>query len=533
VQKITRSLITSCLFLALISLGTIFFRLGGLPLTGSDEPRYARIAEEMCRQGNWVTPLLEGLPWLEKPPLYYWITIPFFALFGISEAAARMGPALSALLAAAALFWLGTRLWDRMTGLMGASIILTCVGGAGFARGASTDMPMAACLTVAISILMAAAIESKFAFRKTAVAYVFLGLALLGKGPVAIVLAVGICLIFWFLDERGGSFRKWRVLPGFAITMAVAVPWFWLAFRQNGYTFISIFFINHNLTRYVSDIHHHTQPFYYYLPIVLGLFFPWTGWLALLIPKSFGSAIRSWRYWDRRSLFLGSWIVFPLLFFSFSSSKLAGYILPSLPPLALLLGARIAKWLSNNIPARLSATASWAQLISSAGVAIATPLFFNSTYGGHLGAGLILALVMLVPAIFGFYFGIQRRMQAAFLATVLQGFLIIIFTAQLAFPFLGVYLSDKNIAQKALSLRQPRESIATFLYTSHSLNYYTGYQVSDLTVSLDTLAQLVRERQRILVVTETKYVEHIQRMGEIQVAVLGHYGDLTLRELSH
>jgi 4-amino-4-deoxy-L-arabinose transferase-like glycosyltransferase len=533
VQSITRSLLKSCFFLALISSGTILFRLGALPLTGADEPRYARIAEEMYRQGNWITPTLEGLPWLEKPPLYYWITIPFIYFLGNGETAARLGSALSCVLATLAIFWVGAKLWNRTAGLIAASIILTCVGLAAFARGASTDMPMTACLTVTLSILMAATAENHFAFWKIAVAYVFLGLAVLGKGPVAALLSAGICLIFWFFDERGGSFRKWRVLPGLAIAMVVSAPWFWLAFKQNGYAFISIFFINHNLTRYVSDIHHHTQPFYYYLPILLGLFFPWTGWLALLIPKSISSTIRNWRAWDQRRLFLGSWVVFPLLFFSFSGSKLAGYILPSLPPLALLLGVQISKWQSNDNKEQPAGIAAWIHLVFSAAVAIATLLVFNSTYGGHWGAGFILSLAVFVPAIFGFYFGLKRRISAAFAATVLQGFLIIILTALLAFPFLGDFLSDKNLALKALSVKQPGESIVTFLYTSHSLNYYTGYQVSDSTVDMDALAQLAGKQKRILVVSESKYVEHIRNIPEIKTEVLGQYGNLTLVELSH
>jgi len=513
-------------------MGTIFFRLGSLPLTGADEPRYARIAEEMYQQGNWVTPLLEGLPWLEKPPLYYWITIPFIALFGNGEAPARLGPALSGVLTAAAIFWLGARLWNCVAGLMGACIILTCVGLAGFARGASTDMPMTACLTVALSILMVATVKDKFAFWKISVAYIFLGLAVLGKGPVAIVLAGGICLVFWFLDERGGSFRKWRAFAGLAITVAVVGPWFYLAFKQNGYSFLTIFFINHNLTRYVSDIHHHTQPFYYYFPILLGLFFPWTGWLVLLIPKSLSSTIRGWRSWDSRALFLGSWIVFPLLFFTFSSSKLAGYILPSLPPLALLLSTQISKWQSNKSPLRLVQAASWTYLIISAGVAVAIPLFFNSAYGGHWGVGLGLSGAVIVPAILGFNFSLKGKLSAAFVATVLQGFLIVALAAQFAFPILGDYLSDKSIALKALSMKQPGESIATLFYSSHSLDYYTGYRISDSTMSLETLAQLVGERQRILVVTKAEYIQYLRRMPEIDVLLIGEYGDLTLMELT-
>jgi hypothetical protein len=106
-------------------------------------------------------------------------------------------------------------------------------------------------------------------------------------------------------------------------------------------------------------------------------------------------------------------------------------------------------------------------------------------------------------------------------------------TAQLAFPFLGEYLSDKSIALRALSVKQPGEPIATFLYTSHSLNYYTGYQVSDSTTSLDALAQLVHKQQRVLLVTNTVYLEHIRRIPGLRVAVLNQYGNVTLMELTY
>ncbi len=103
-----RRALPSLIVLIAISLGSIFFRLGSLPLTGPDEPRYARIAQEMHDQGTWVTPTLEGKPWLEKPPLYYWLTIPFYSVFNSPETAARVAPALCALAAALAIFWLGS-----------------------------------------------------------------------------------------------------------------------------------------------------------------------------------------------------------------------------------------------------------------------------------------------------------------------------------------------------------------------------------------------------------------------------------------
>jgi 4-amino-4-deoxy-L-arabinose transferase-like glycosyltransferase len=307
-----------------------------LPLSGADEPRYARIAQEMLDQRQWITPILEGKPWLEKPPLYYWITIPLIPHIVSPEIAARAAPAVCALISALAVCWLGSLLWTRLAGLLGALILLTSLGFAGYGRSASTDMPFTCCLTVALALL-AAASERAIGRGKVLWAYVFLGLAVLAKGPAALVLAAGIMFFFWFLDDRRIVLSRWHILTGFAIAALLAIPWFWLAFRQNGYAFISTFFINHNIARFVTDIHHHSQPFYYYFAALLALMFPWSGWLPVLVSKSPIEGLRRWREWNPGMLFLACWLLFPLVFFSLSDSKLPGYILPSLPPLALIL----------------------------------------------------------------------------------------------------------------------------------------------------------------------------------------------------
>lgn len=523
----------SYLFLVVISLGTIFFRLGSLPLIGADEPRYARIAQEMLQDHRWVTPTLEFKPWLEKPPLYYWITVPIYALLGTTETTARLGPAILALISALVTLWLGTRLWSRLAGLMGASILLTAFGYAGFARGASTDMPMTACLTVAMALLGVAAVEKGFAGWRVMPAYIFLGLSVLAKGPVTVILVAGTLLLFWLFDERGGSFRRWHVISGLVITAAVSLPWFWLAFRENGFAFITTFFINHNLARYVSDIHHHAAPFYYYLPVVLGMFFPWSAWLLLLVPRSIAEEIRNWRSWNSATLFLLCWFFFPLIFFSLSVSKLAGYVLPALPPLALLLGVGLSKAVTGETSPRMPASAAWLYLLSSAGIALASPLVFQKSFGGAWNVGLLLSTVVLLPALFGFYFAKKGRWHAAFKATLIQGLLIVMTAAQFAFPVIGAYQSSREIAQQALAHDKNGEPIATFLFFHHALHYYTGYRVAGDFTDLESLLRLAAAHQRFLVVLEAEHVPEVERIQGLTVRVLGEQGKLRLLELSH
>jgi 4-amino-4-deoxy-L-arabinose transferase-like glycosyltransferase len=533
VESIARSATLSCLLLLLVSLGTIFFRLGSLPLIGADEPRYARIAQEMRQDHRLITPTLEFKPWLEKPPLYYWITIPFYSILGTTETAARLGPAVLGLISALAVFWLGAKLWSRLAGLMGASILLTAMGYVGFARGASTDMPMTACLTVALALLAAAAAEKDFAGWKVLLAYPLLGMSVLAKGPVAVILAAGTLVLFWLFDERGGSMRRWHVVSGLIITSAVSLPWFWLAFRQNGFAFIATFLVNHNLARYATDIHHHEEPFYYYLPVVLGLFFPWSAWLLLLVPRSIADGIRNWRSWNPATLFLLCWIVFPLIFFSLSLSKLSGYILPILPPLALLLGVGSSQMVTGENLPRMQIPAAWLYLLSCTGVAVATPLILKRSYGGAWQVGLPITAAVLVPALFGFYFGKRGRGSAAFTATLIQGLITILAVAHFAFPVLGEYHSTREVALQALAHDEDGKPIVTLFSFHHALHYYTGYRIAEDFTDLGSLLRFSASHPRLLVVTGAEHVPQIEQLHAFTIKFLGAQGTLRLLELIH
>jgi 4-amino-4-deoxy-L-arabinose transferase-like glycosyltransferase len=504
--------LASLAIITALSLATLWIGLGRLPLAGADEPRYARIAEEMHLAGRWVTPTLEGKPWLEKPPLYYWISRAPFALFGGAETAARVGPALGAFLASLAVLWAGTRIWSPLAGLLGAVILVTSLGIAGFGRSASTDMPFTCCLTIALAVL-SVALERDLGWKVLS-AWVFLGLAVLGKGPVAFILAAGTGLLFWYFSGREGVLRRWHAGPGIVLALAVAVPWFWLAFRENGYAFIATFFINHNFARYVTDIHHHAQPFYYYLPVLLALFFPWSGWLAALAGK--GPDIRRIGRWRAATLFTVCWFLFPFLFFSLSGSKLAGYILPSLPPLALLLGARLASWIRGGTETKVLRAAVTVQAILSLCLALAAPIIFHKDYGGHGLVGLAISVAVLVPAGLALFYGWRNRARAAIGATALGGAALVLTVVIFAFPLLGDYHSTRTIAEQALALRRGEEPILTYRFFHHSLHYYTGYRVSGEPNDLAALREQFKAgRPSALAVTKAQGAREIADSGDL------------------
>ncbi len=525
VKDLARSTIGSFLLLALLAAGTLFYQLGRLPLIGADEPRYARIAGEMALENRWITPVLEGRPWLEKPPLYYWLTIPVFRLTGQGETAARLGPALAAFWTALVVYWLGGALWSRLAGLIGAAALLTMVGFAAFGRSASTDMPMAACMTTALAILAVAAVRENQPAWKVLAGYVFLGLAILAKGPVALILAVGIGACYWSLHDRM-HLKRWHPVAGLVIVLAVALPWFWLAYRQNGFGFILVFFINHNLARYVTDIHHHTQPFYYYVPVVLGLIFPWSAWFLFSASGETLRTLRRRREWNPADLFLGCWILFPLLFFSISRSKLPGYVIPILPPIALLLGAKFAGRIECTPSPRRGAALVHALVSAAVGAGVLMAL--RTRYGAGWVPGAVIAMLTLLPALAGSAAAMRGRWRAAVAATAVQGLVSVMAVVVVASPYLEKVLSAREIAAAALSNRSAGEEIATYRYFHHTLDYYTGYQVASDLENSAALEQFAQLRHQFLVVTEESRLLELRQLGCCAVQPLAEQGKLRL-----
>ena len=308
-------------------------------------------------------------------------------------------------------------------------------------------------------------------------------------------------------------------MPGIFIVAAASVPWFWLAFRQNGYGFIATFFINQNFARFVTNIHHHSQPFYYYVPVLLALVFPWSGWLVLLITKSPMAALRRWRQWNPLMVFLACWFLVPIIFFSLSDSKLAGYILPSLPPLAMVLGIRLARWIEGSAEPERLRTAMIVQLVLSIAMAIAAPIYFQKDYGGRWDIGLILSVAILTPAIVTFIFGIKGNTRRAFRTTALQGVVVLIAVAQFAFPVLGAYQSTRDIAIQALRLRTPGEPIAAYQFFHHTLHYYTNYQITDLEDD-PALLKFAHAHATALIVTKSSSLKNLSALKDITITPL-------------
>ncbi len=325
--------------LALIAFcGCLFFAgVQVIGLVGADEPRYAQIAREMLQRGDWVTPVLNGQPWLEKPPLYYWSAmLAYKAAGGVSDWAARLP---SAILCSLMIFFIFV--WARhfRRGMQLDAALITAASAIviGFGGSASTDMPLTATFTAAMLCWYGWHSNQNRGWLLGF--YLFVGLGTLAKGPVAVLLAGLIIAVFAVLR------RDWRLMvrtlwpAGIALYLAATLPWF-IAVQRANPEFFRTFFLQHNLERFSTNIYHHPQPFWFYLPVALLALVPWTAFVVAALVD----ALRDWRFSvqqppgveDLRT-YLMVWFLLPIAFFSLSQSKLPGYILPAIPAGTILL----------------------------------------------------------------------------------------------------------------------------------------------------------------------------------------------------
>jgi 4-amino-4-deoxy-L-arabinose transferase-like glycosyltransferase len=224
-----------------------FHRLGEMGLIGPDEPRYAAVAREMYLSGDYITPRLQGMPWLEKPPLMYWGASLGYALFGINEWGARFPAAFSATIAVFGVYGICRRLWSRTHALCAALVMASSVGFFAYARAASTDMPLTACLTLALGFFLIAYSSPEPSRRWWLYGfYALLGLGSLAKGPIALALPAISVAAFLTVQRQ---WREWRSFhpEGALIALLVAAPWYVACTWVNGYEFIEFFFVNQNV----------------------------------------------------------------------------------------------------------------------------------------------------------------------------------------------------------------------------------------------------------------------------------------------
>ncbi|HXJ44505.1 MAG TPA: glycosyltransferase family 39 protein [Bryobacteraceae bacterium] len=418
--------------------------LSRMGLVSVDEPRYAAIGQAMAQSGDWITPRLWGEPWFEKPALLYWLTgIGFRAGLG-PELAPRLPVALFSL-AFLTFFWFRLRtLWDATVASYSTAILATSTGWLAYSHVAITDLPLAACFAAAVLW----SLEEAPSRRETTLAAAALGFAVLAKSLVGLVL---------FLPVLAMNRKNWRAwfqpAPLLAFT-AIAVPWHVLCAMSNGQHFFQVLFVEHQFGRFNSGAMQHQQRFWYYVPVLLMLLFPWFPLAA--------SALRERS--DRRVRVLWAVVGFGFVFFSASVNKLPHYLLPLLPLVAVLLGLGLAR--SARAPLALAGSVALLGLLPMA-VMVAPGALAHG-----LGATAIpwsASIWIVASAVAGWLVAARLRRAALPFAFGLAG------AAFLWFQFAAFPAIDAAASARPMWLREhPGCAPRTERYLVYGLSYYAG-----------------------------------------------------------
>lgn len=332
----------------LVAVGAWLAWTAGLrPLTAPDEGRYAGVARAMLQSGDWLVPRLDGLPFFHKPPLFYWIGAVSMQLFGVHEWSARLPSVLGAWLAAAALY-LFMRRHAGTSQARWATVVL-CTSPFFFmgAQFANLDMLVAGCITATVACAADAllCLDEERPWRVAlAMAFASAGLGLLAKGLIGVVLPGGVIVLWALLTRRARVALRMAVWwPGWLLMALIAGPWF-VAMQLRYPEFFDYFVITQHFRRFAASGFNNEHPFWFYAPVVLGLCLPWTLWLVLWWRKA--AAPAPMRSTPGLPTLMLVWMGVMVVFFSLPRSKLVGYVLPALPPLAALIAMGLARALA-------------------------------------------------------------------------------------------------------------------------------------------------------------------------------------------
>ncbi len=511
----------------LLSLFFFFFNLGSYSLKEPDEGRYAEIPREMVEQGDYMVPRLDYVRYFEKPPLHYWMTALSFRISGANEWSFRPPNALVALLCVVVTYLFTARWFSVKTGLLAALILMSCFSFIALAHIVTIDMLFSSLLFISLLSFLGFYREKRALFL-----YLFSitwALAVLAKGPVAIIL-MGVTIVLFLITEKRISFLKEMAsIKGILLFVLIAAPWF-VAVSIMEKEFFHFFFIDQHILRFLTKKHKRSRPIYYFVPVLLGGLFPW----SVFLPRALDSL---WRRRDLRLLLIWSAVVFA--FFSVSGSKLPPYILPVFPALCVVLAAFFEEnWHHVAQGWETIVYGVFFFLIMCAGLACGSGLIYPylaakpdiaSVLHGVRGFSWALAGISFIAAL---SLVVKRMRTVSSLFSLLVGFSLFVTIALM----LHAHVADELNTTKGQAGTVSREARADALVVSYgtfdeTLPFYlkkrthiaaytgelamgAGYEdAKQYFISEDELARLFRSDREVWVLFREKRLERLRGLG--------------------
>lgn len=537
--------------LLLLAALTFFAGLGRGAITDSDEAFYAESAREMVASGDWLTPHYNYEPRFQKPILYYWLTSATYLIVGPTEFGARLWAALAGLGLVLVTAAAGRRWYDESTGLLAGAIVATNFGYFTIARMALPDLPLTFCITLAIWAAMVSTLEfhlraSRYGShggpsprRYVLLAAAGLGLGFLMKGPVGIIIPLLVIVPVLAIERRSIALTPVDLVLGFVVMVAIALPWYGLMWMTHGNAYLQSFFVGDNFERFATDRFNDPRPWWFYLPVVAGGLLPWTP-LALTWLGPITSFLRRRREVHTIDLRLMMWAALPLIFYTLSVGKQPRYVLPVLPPLALLLASSIVE-----------RTQQWRGLDGARSLPRrALPVVVGSVLSGVLLCTLGILLFRAQPLLINvqpIYTSIAATIIVAMGALVILTAVtrhwrlapgVLAIAAAITLPAIqyGALSSggDDTVQQMARLVSQHRtgaEPVGTYGVFVRNLVFYSGVQTTDV-IDDEQARNFLAQPERALLVAPAEWIDRLERAQNLQVvrlAELPYFNEAAIR----
>lgn len=517
------------LLIGLIILSSLLFfhKLGSYSLFDVDEAVFSEAAREMIETGDWITPKYNYINRYDKPALFYWLMASSYLVFGINEFAARFWSALMGVFLIAATFLFAKRIDEKIYALLSGFILATSIEIIGLAHSAITDMTLTFFIATSLYLFFLA-MEGRNK-RLYLVSYALMALAVLTKGPIGIAIPAMAIIPYLILTKRfKETLREARLFSGAIIFLAIVLPWYILEIRANGWEYINAFFLKHNIQRFTSVNSGHSGPIFYYIPVILIGFFPWSAFLPYAIYKLTPRDLKELNLNSRLMLFSVIWFSAVFIFFSLSKTKLPNYIVSLFPPMALITAMLLKEFLVGNKEeskaTKYSAAFFSILCLALAAAFILMPAILSRVHSdlpdGFADTPIKIGKWPIILAILFFASGILsvvaflKDMRSLLIGLIgLTSSIFLLIALNLAIPDIEKLIQSplKNFALAIKEKNEPERRIASYRINNPSILFYSQQKVLTLhNDNIEELKAMAGQEAPLYVITKLPYARELK-----------------------
>ncbi len=508
-EKFQKKEILWILILILLCSILFFFRLGARPLWDIDEGMHATTSKEMILSGDWVTPKFNGVPFYDKPIFHNWLVALAFVVLGFTEFAARLPAAVLGSGCVMITYLLGRAMFHPTVGFLGAAILATSVEFIVLSRSVVHDISLVFFITLALYLFYQGYKNDRHRTARLILFYMALGFAVLAKGPVGLALPAMIIGLYLIAEKNLKFILKMKIGWGILIFLAVAAPWYILISLINP-DYAGYFIIEQNLGSFLSADSRHSSPFYYYIPVLFGGFFPWSCFLPLALIYA---ARKKFQNLHESVSFPVIWFSVVFIFFSIADSKLATYILPLFPAVSLLVALCWHELLSQ--PASKIRNGFLYSFLPVVVVFVAALIYLwihplvEMEYEAGIGLGQIyfMAIWLVVGNLLAFLFLFKKKNHVFFISVLGMAVSSVLIFILAMVPSVNPYRSTKVLAHKYDNLLPENEKLAFYRRIKDSALFYSSRQALVLKTADQLKDYLASDQVVYAIISRKRYAE--------------------------